>query len=83
MGLKLVLLGVSEVVHYYQSQQGLWKILHINSKDRRTSVSGLAQANITSIEARFIQHQVYWTGHVIRMPDYLYSQLNNHCSRDR
>ncbi|CAI5796596.1 Hypothetical predicted protein [Podarcis lilfordi] len=59
------------------------KILHIAWEDRRTNISVLDEAKITSVEAMILQHQLRWTGHVVWMPDYrlpkqlLYSELKN------
>ncbi|KAJ8389084.1 hypothetical protein AAFF_G00122900 [Aldrovandia affinis] len=53
----------------------------ITWEDRHTNTSVLEEANIPAITAAIAQHQLRWTGHVIRMPDsrlpkqVLYSQL--------
>ncbi len=62
-------------------QRSLRKILRISWKDRRTNISILEEANMTSITTTIMQYQLRWTGHVIRMPNtclpkqILYSQL--------
>ncbi len=62
-------------------QRSLRKILRISWKDRRTNISILEEANMTSITTTVMQYQLRWTGHVIRMPNtrlpkqILYSQL--------
>ncbi|KYO26803.1 hypothetical protein Y1Q_0019251 [Alligator mississippiensis] len=38
------------------------------------NTSILSRANTISFEATFIQHQLHWTGHIIRTPD---NQLPN------
>ncbi|KAJ8412669.1 hypothetical protein AAFF_G00116200 [Aldrovandia affinis] len=49
--------------------------------DRRTNISVLEEANMFSITTTIMQHQLRWTGHVIRMSNtrlpkqILYSQL--------
>ena len=63
-------------------QRCLRKILKITWEDKRTNTSVLEEANIPAITAIIAQHQLRWTGHVIRMPDsrlpkqVLYSQLS-------
>ncbi len=62
-------------------QRLLRKILRISWKDRRTNISILEEANMTSITTTVMQYQLRWTGHVMRMPNthlpkqILYSQL--------
>lgn len=62
-------------------QRCLRKILRISWEDRRTNTSVLKEAGIPTITATIAQHQLRWTGHVVRMPDFrlpkqvLYSQL--------
>ena len=62
-------------------QRYLQRILRITWEDRRTNTSVLEEAGISTITAIITQHQLRWTGHVIRMPDsrlpkqVLYSQL--------
>ncbi len=50
-------------------QRSLRKILRISWKDRRTNISILEEANMTSITTTIMQYQLRWTGHVIRMPN--------------
>ncbi len=62
-------------------QRSLRKILRISWKNRHTNISILEEANKTSITTTIMQYQLWWTGHVIRMPNtrlpkqILYSQL--------
>ncbi|KAF0031718.1 hypothetical protein F2P81_016273 [Scophthalmus maximus] len=62
-------------------QRDLRRILRITWEDRRTNTTVLEEAGISTITAIVAQHQLRWTGHVIRMPDSrlpkqaLYSQL--------
>ncbi|XP_060133875.1 uncharacterized protein LOC132592550 [Zootoca vivipara] len=64
-------------------QRCLQIFLHITWEDRQTNISVLEEAKITSVEAMILQHQLCWTGHVVRMPDdhlpkqLLYSKLKN------
>ncbi|XP_060759866.1 uncharacterized protein LOC132870238 [Neoarius graeffei] len=59
----------------------LRKILRISWEDRRTNISVLKEANIARITSTIARHQLQWTGHVVRMPNYrlpkqiLYGQL--------
>lgn len=48
-------------------QQKLRQILNISWEERKTNVEVLEQANMTSIEASIVRHQLRWTGHVTRM----------------
>lgn len=62
-------------------QRHLRRILRITWEDYRTNTSVLEEAGIPTITAIIAQHQLRWTGHVIRMQDsrlpkqVLYSQL--------
>ncbi len=47
-------------------QRSLRKILRISWKDRRTNISILEEANMTSITTTIMQYQLRWTGHVIQ-----------------
>ena len=48
-------------------QRSLRSIMRIKWQDRITNLEVLDRANATSIEAKLIQAQLRWTGHVIRM----------------
>ena len=50
-------------------QRSLRNVLKISWEDRRTNTSVLEEANITSIEALIMNHQLRWAGHVVRMND--------------
>jgi len=50
-------------------QRALRKILRINWEDKRTNFSILEETNMPSITTIIMQHQLRWTGHVIRMPN--------------
>ena len=50
-------------------QRCLRKILHITWEDRQTNISVLEESKISGVEAMILQHQLRWTGHVVRMPD--------------
>ena len=62
-------------------QRTLRTILRIKWEDRRTNIGVLEEAKMPSITTLIMQHQLRWTGHLIRMPDtrlpkqMLYSQL--------
>ena len=64
-------------------QRCLRKILNISWEDRKTNVSVLQEAKMTSIEAYVIKGQLRWSGHVVRMTDerlpkqIFYSQLKD------
>ncbi|KAJ8378667.1 hypothetical protein AAFF_G00237160 [Aldrovandia affinis] len=61
--------GVASAGAEAYHQRCLRKIFKITWEDRRTNTSVLEEANIPAITATIAQHQLRWTGHVIRMPD--------------
>ena len=48
-------------------QQKLRQILNISWEERKTNVEVLERANMTSIEATILRHQLRWTGHITRI----------------
>ena len=51
------------------NQRCLRNIIGIKWEDKRTNLSVLDQAEVTSIETLIVKNQLRWTGHVIRMGD--------------
>ena len=50
-------------------QRCLRNIMNVSWEDRRTNVSVLEEAQLTSIEALIIRNQLRWSGHVVRMSE--------------